>query len=74
MKLIKQMKNLKVKIAEKFKGKFVRKSKGKLKGKMEEKSATISQERDGTYYISILYEYNEEKSEKEMDKKLTISL
>ena len=37
MKLIKQMKNLKVKIAEKFKGKFVRKSKGKLKGKMEEK-------------------------------------
>ena len=41
MKLIKQMKNLKVKIAEKFKGKFgkksERKSKGKLMGKMEEK-------------------------------------
>ena len=37
MKLIEQMKNLKVKFAEKFEGKFQRKSKGKISGKIEEK-------------------------------------
>ena len=37
MKLIKQMKNLKIKFAEKFRGRFKRESKGKLAGKLEEK-------------------------------------
>ena len=32
------------------------------------KSATVVQQKDDTYYISILYEYNEEKAETEKDK------
>ena len=38
------------------------------------KSATISQERDGTYYCSVLYEYNKEVNPVEIDKANAIGL